>query len=163
MRMSEGILARRRRHLVPCVWIVKDVIDKHRDPRIAVTSAESLLHRLDHATLDIFKCVLASLGPVAGQMVQQRYGWRFGKYQGANHFPMSRRQKQGSQSAIRMTDHYDLAEVQDADERRQVFRIHDGGIAGALWIRIRIVVASAVRKPPSLREPWTKTTEVPAP
>ncbi len=148
MRIAECFLARRSSHLVPSVRIVKDVIDKHRDPRIAVTSAKSFLHRLDHSTLDIIKRIFPSLGSVAGQMTQERYGRRFGKYQGANHFPMLRRQKQGSQSAVRMTDYYDLAEVQDADERRQVFRIHDGGITDAVWVRIRIVVASAVRNCP---------------
>jgi hypothetical protein len=44
-----------------------------------------------------------------------------------------------------MTDHYDLAAVKHANERRSVLRIADGGMARAVGIEVWIVVSPAVR------------------
>jgi len=52
--------------------IIKDVVDKCRDPGIAITSAKRLLHRRDHSPLDVFKRCLADLRFIARQMVQKR-------------------------------------------------------------------------------------------
>src|SRR5260370_40952065 len=53
-----------------------------------------------------------------------------------------------------MTDHHDLAEVERVDERRKILRIHDGGVARAGWIDVRIIVAPTVRNCPIMPGKW---------
>src|SRR5260370_22182458 len=57
-------------------------------------------------------------------------------------------QKQGGERTVRMTDHHNLAEVERVDEGRRILRVHEGGVAPAGRINVRIVVAPTVRDRP---------------
>ena len=57
-------------------------------------------------------------------------------------------QEQGSECPVRVTNHHDSAEMERADECCQILRINYSRITGALRIRVRIVVAPAVRNRP---------------
>ncbi|MGA7926974.1 MAG: hypothetical protein WCA20_13415 [Candidatus Sulfotelmatobacter sp.] len=53
-------------------------------------------------------------------------------------------QKQGGEGAIRVTDHYNVAEVECVDQRGEILRVHDGGVARAGRIEVRIIVPPTV-------------------